>query len=151
MWQKQQNPVGINPQGFVLHKNRWIQRMEFWLPVCNPFHNRSLSPAVNLSPSISKGYQRSSRLPMEWKKRWITFPNSLSVYLSANSRGDGKTIYNFLISLADDRLAFSPFTLLSFYIPSLPERVIYDHRLNMTQFPRKIMIVREHSLCFFSL
>jgi len=32
-----------------------------WLPVCNPFHNRSLSPAVNRSPSISTGYQRAGR------------------------------------------------------------------------------------------
>ena len=30
-----------------------------WLPVCNPLHNRSLSPAVNRKPSISTGYQRS--------------------------------------------------------------------------------------------
>jgi hypothetical protein len=27
-----------------------------WLPVCNPPHNRSLSPAVNQKPSISTGY-----------------------------------------------------------------------------------------------
>ena len=32
-----------------------------WLPVCNPLHNRSLSPAVNRKPSISTGYQRSGR------------------------------------------------------------------------------------------
>ncbi|GAB6909485.1 putative Resolvase domain [Desulfosarcina cetonica] len=30
-----------------------------WLPVCNPLHNHSLSLAVNRSPSISTGYQRS--------------------------------------------------------------------------------------------
>jgi len=29
----------------------------FWLPVCNPLHNRS--PAVNRKPSISTGYQRA--------------------------------------------------------------------------------------------
>ena len=32
-----------------------------WLPVCNPLHNRSLSPAVNQKPSISTCYQRSGR------------------------------------------------------------------------------------------
>jgi len=32
-----------------------------WLPMCNPLHNRSLSPAVNRRPSISTGYQRSGR------------------------------------------------------------------------------------------
>ncbi len=32
-----------------------------WLPVCNPLHNRSLSPAVNRKPSISIGYQRADR------------------------------------------------------------------------------------------
>jgi site-specific DNA recombinase len=32
-----------------------------WLPVCNPLHNRSLSPAVNRKLSISTGYQRSGR------------------------------------------------------------------------------------------
>ena len=32
-----------------------------WLPMCNPLHNRSLSPAVNRKPSISTCYQRSGR------------------------------------------------------------------------------------------
>jgi hypothetical protein len=32
-----------------------------WLHVCNPVHNRSLSPAVNRTPSIVMGYQRSDR------------------------------------------------------------------------------------------
>lgn len=31
----------------------------FWLPECNPLHNRSLSPAVSRKPSMSTGYQRS--------------------------------------------------------------------------------------------
>ena len=30
-------------------------------------------------------------------------------------------------------------------------RVIYDHWLNVTQFPRIIMIVLEHSICLFPL
>jgi hypothetical protein len=34
---------------------------QYWLPVCNPLHNRSLSPAVNQKPSISTCYQRSGR------------------------------------------------------------------------------------------
>ena len=33
----------------------------YWLPVCNPLHNRSLSLAVNRKPSISTDYQRSGR------------------------------------------------------------------------------------------
>jgi len=32
-----------------------------WLPGCNPFHNRSLSPAVKRKPIISTGYQRARR------------------------------------------------------------------------------------------
>lgn len=32
-----------------------------WLPVCNPRHNRSLSPTVNRKTSISTSYQRSGR------------------------------------------------------------------------------------------
>lgn len=34
---------------------------EFWLPVRNPLHNRSRSPAVNRKPSKSTGYQRPGR------------------------------------------------------------------------------------------
>ena len=36
---------------------RWLTPFMYWLPVCNPLHNRSLSPAVNRKPSISKSYQ----------------------------------------------------------------------------------------------
>lgn len=32
---------------------------DFWLPVSNPLHNPSRSPAVNRKPSISKSYQRA--------------------------------------------------------------------------------------------
>ena len=35
--------------------------LEDWLPVCNPLHNRSLSPAVKRKPFISTGYQRARR------------------------------------------------------------------------------------------
>lgn len=33
----------------------------FWLPMCDPFHNRSRSPAVNRKPSISKAYLKPGR------------------------------------------------------------------------------------------
>lgn len=50
-------------RGDVAEPRCWRPTLEpeVWLPVCNPLHNRSLSPAVNRKPSIATGYQRSGR------------------------------------------------------------------------------------------
>ncbi len=48
---KRQKAVSLSENGLL----------DFWLPVCNPLHNRSLSLAVNRKPSISTDYQRSGR------------------------------------------------------------------------------------------
>jgi len=49
--------------------------IESWLPVCNPLHNHSHSPAVNWKPLWFNEISKSLLLPVNRKRRQSRFPN----------------------------------------------------------------------------
>lgn len=54
--------------------SNWLTPLFFWLPVCNPFHNRSRSLVVNQKPLCFNDLSKNMWPPAGRKPRQISFP-----------------------------------------------------------------------------